>query len=203
MKDPDLIKVDYEKEENVPGYDSKHVPRRKERVDDARTLQLLKNLPAHFAQQVWLTVNVPEGTQSGKYFGTIDVLADGIVAGTVPLEIEVLDFDLLPPVIESGLYASTTWGPRWKAKSPELAFTEMKNLVEHGVTIVGLREYADDMKINRQVHWIKRGDIVLISIWPFKKDRGDIAVRYNHQQIAWLIKKGFIDRDWVAGEEMA
>ena len=57
-------------------------------------------------------------------------------------------------------------------------------------------------KLRSRRHWIKRGDIVLISIWPFKRDRGDIAVRYNHQQIAWLIKKGFIDKNWVTGEEV-
>ncbi len=147
LKNWELIKVDYKNEKNILGYDKNHIPTRKERPDDAKALQPIRNLPAHFAQQVWLTVNVPEQTACGKYFGKIEVLADGSAVGTISIEINVLDFRLRKAIIESGLYANTRWGPRWKAKSLELAFTEMKNLAEHGVTLVGLREYADDLKV--------------------------------------------------------
>lgn len=57
-------------------------------------------------------------------------------------------------------------------------------------------------KLRRRRYWIKRGDIVLISLWPFKRDRGDISVRYRYHQVAWLVKKGYIDEKWAAGEEM-
>ncbi|HDI85893.1 MAG: translation initiation factor 1A [Thermoproteota archaeon] len=56
-------------------------------------------------------------------------------------------------------------------------------------------------KLRGKRHWIKRGDIVLVSIWPFQRERGDIVVRYKRQQVEWLIEKGYLDRDWVYYEE--
>lgn len=57
-------------------------------------------------------------------------------------------------------------------------------------------------KLRRRRHWMRRGDIVLLSLWPFKRDRADISVRYRYHQVAWLVRKGYIDRKWAAGEEM-
>ncbi len=51
-------------------------------------------------------------------------------------------------------------------------------------------------KLRGRRSWIKRGDVVLVSVWPFNKSRGDIVVRYNQQQVAWLIEKGYIPEDW-------
>ncbi len=51
-------------------------------------------------------------------------------------------------------------------------------------------------KLRGRRSWIKRGDVVLVSIWPFNKSRGDIVVRYNQQQVAWLIEKGYIPEEW-------
>jgi len=56
-------------------------------------------------------------------------------------------------------------------------------------------------KLRGRRSWIKRGDIVLVSIWPFKKDRGDIVVRYRHQQVLWLVEKGYIPEDWAVYKE--
>ncbi len=56
-------------------------------------------------------------------------------------------------------------------------------------------------KLRGRRSWIKRGDIVLVSIWPFKKERGDIVVRYTHQQVNWLIEKGYIPKDWAFYKE--
>jgi len=56
-------------------------------------------------------------------------------------------------------------------------------------------------KLRGRRSWIKRGDIVLVSIWPFRKDRGDIVVRYTHQQVQWLVEKGYIPEDWALYKE--
>ena len=52
-------------------------------------------------------------------------------------------------------------------------------------------------KLRGRRSWIKRGDIVLVSIWPFKRDKGDIVVRYTRQQAQWLVEKGYIPEDWL------
>ena len=57
-------------------------------------------------------------------------------------------------------------------------------------------------KLRGKRHWIRRGDIVLVSVWPFKRDRGDIVVRYNRQQVEWLIEKGYLDRSWAMMEDV-
>lgn len=45
-------------------------------------------------QPLWLTVYVPEGTQSGHYQGTITVSGEGIAPQTLPLNLHVYDFTL-------------------------------------------------------------------------------------------------------------
>lgn len=52
-------------------------------------------------------------------------------------------------------------------------------------------------KLRGRRSWIKRGDIVLVSVWPFKKDRGDVVVNYTYQQAQWLVEKGYIPKDWA------
>ena len=56
-------------------------------------------------------------------------------------------------------------------------------------------------KLRGRRAWIKRGDVVLISLWPFQKTKGDIVVRYDRQQVEWLIEKGYVPRDWATLEE--
>lgn len=56
-------------------------------------------------------------------------------------------------------------------------------------------------KLRGRKGWVKRGDIVLVSLWPFQKSRGDIVVRYDRQQVNWLVEKGYIPKEWVSLEE--
>ncbi|MCS7102810.1 MAG: translation initiation factor eIF-1A [Candidatus Korarchaeum sp.] len=56
-------------------------------------------------------------------------------------------------------------------------------------------------KLRGRKGWVKRGDIVLVSLWPFQKSRGDIVVRYDRQQVNWLIEKGYIPKEWASLEE--
>jgi len=56
-------------------------------------------------------------------------------------------------------------------------------------------------KLRGRRSWLKNGDIVLVSIWPFKKDRGDIVVKYNRAQVQWLIERGYLDESWATMED--
>lgn len=56
-------------------------------------------------------------------------------------------------------------------------------------------------KLRGRKGWVKRGDVVLVSLWPFQKSRGDIVVRYDRQQVNWLMEKSYIPREWASLEE--
>jgi|GEM_PF-6204253 len=145
LNNPDLVKVDLLKQRNVLGYINP--PKRAERTDDAATLQPLKELPAEFAQQVWITAKVPSQTKPGLYRGNVAVMSGNSKLGVVPIEIEVLDFDLKESVLDSCLYVCSGWGPSATENSPVCAKTEMKDLAEHGIRYVGLWEHAQDMQL--------------------------------------------------------
>jgi hypothetical protein len=122
-------------------------PKRAERPDDAASLQPLKELPAEFSQQVWITAKVPSTTKPGIYRGNIAVMSGKSKLGVVPIEIEVLDFELQESVLDSCLYVCSGWGPSATENSPVCAKAEIRNLAEHGIRYVGLWEHAQDMDI--------------------------------------------------------
>ncbi len=46
--------------------------------------------------------------------------------------------------------------------------------------------------------WIKVGNIVLIEPWELSsEERGDIIYRYTRAQAGWLVRKGYLDRNWM------
>ncbi len=40
--------------------------------------------------------------------------------------------------------------------------------------------------------WLRPGDVVLVELWEFDKDRGDIIFKYNPSAIQWLKNKGYL-----------
>ena len=45
----------------------------------------------------------------------------------------------------------------------------------------------------RRRHWVRRGDVVLISPWDFQSEnRGDILFRYTQNQVRWLRKQNIL-----------
>jgi len=65
------------------------------RVADAETLQPF-SLRKGELKQIWLTLEAPRDAE-GRYTGTISVTVDGKPAGTIPLEVVVLPFELPDP----------------------------------------------------------------------------------------------------------
>lgn len=57
-------------------------------------------------------------------------------------------------------------------------------------------------KLRGRRHWMKPGDLVLVSIWDFQPDKGDVTVKYNRAQTEWLIKNKYITREWLEEEEI-
>jgi len=53
-------------------------------------------------------------------------------------------------------------------------------------------------KLKRRV-WIRKGDIVLVSPWDFQSDvKGDIIWRYKRNQSEWLMRKGYLRREFYS-----
>ncbi|MHA1651519.1 MAG: translation initiation factor eIF-1A [Candidatus Helarchaeota archaeon] len=43
--------------------------------------------------------------------------------------------------------------------------------------------------------WVREGDVVLVSPWPFQDDRGDIVHRYTRAQADWLERNGYLEME--------
>jgi len=40
--------------------------------------------------------------------------------------------------------------------------------------------------------WLREGNVVLIQLWEFDKNRGEIIFKYNPAQVQWLKRKGYL-----------
>ncbi|MBI2044894.1 translation initiation factor eIF-1A [Candidatus Pacearchaeota archaeon] len=40
--------------------------------------------------------------------------------------------------------------------------------------------------------WLRPGDIVIVELWEFDKNRGDIIFKYTPTQVSWLKNKGYL-----------
>ena len=40
--------------------------------------------------------------------------------------------------------------------------------------------------------WLRPGDVVIIELWEFDKNKGDVIFKYKINQIEWLKKKGYL-----------
>ncbi len=54
-------------------------------------------------------------------------------------------------------------------------------------------------RMRRRV-WIRENDVVLVAIWDFQPDKGDIIHRYDRSDIRKLVEKGYIPQEFL--EEM-
>ncbi|ASJ11221.1 translation initiation factor 1A [Thermococcus sp. P6] len=56
-------------------------------------------------------------------------------------------------------------------------------------------------KLRRRM-WTRVGDVVIVRPWPVQSDkRGDIVYRYTRTQVDWLLRRGKISQDFLAGGE--
>jgi translation initiation factor 1A len=40
--------------------------------------------------------------------------------------------------------------------------------------------------------WLRPGDVVIIELWEFDKEKGDVIFKYRPNQIEWLKKNGYL-----------
>ncbi|HUT26137.1 MAG TPA: hypothetical protein VM492_17525 [Sumerlaeia bacterium] len=158
LKDDDLIQVDHEKKANHVRLDfpdgrtewkcvSNEAPGQRGEfsadvcpIRDAKTLRPV-TVPKQTLKQFWLTVHVPERARPGKYTSRIKIRSGGRTLAKIPLELEVLPFDLGPNPLESSVYFH--WGSHLDLDGPgDAHFTrrnpaqyrwELENLLAHGI----------------------------------------------------------------------
>jgi translation initiation factor 1A len=43
--------------------------------------------------------------------------------------------------------------------------------------------------------WLRPGDVVVVELWEFDNNKGDIVFKYKQNQIDWLKEKGLIKKE--------
>ena len=56
----------------------------------------------------------------------------------------------------------------------------------------GLRRLCRLRGKMRRRHWVREGDIVLVSPWDFQHEKGDVLFRYTKNQVRWMREKGIL-----------
>jgi len=51
-------------------------------------------------------------------------------------------------------------------------------------------------KLRKRV-WINEGDIILVGLWDFSPDKGEVVYKYGRNEINKLIEKGFLSKEFI------
>lgn len=51
-------------------------------------------------------------------------------------------------------------------------------------------------KMRRKV-WISEGDLILVGIWDFSPERGEVVHRYSKQEIAKLLERKVVSKEFL------
>ena len=146
LHNPELAQVDLKAETNLKPYGKRGF---RKYPDDAAQIQPLPLLDARMTQQLWLTAQpVQKTVRPGIYRGAITLTSDTKNV-TVPLEVEILEFELSNSPIFHGLYINSNWG----SVTQERARIDMDNLLKHGCTRIQLVEREADL--GKVVGWMK------------------------------------------------
>ena len=125
----------------LPGQENFHLPIAEFPVRDAEELQPVALLPG-MRRYFWATLHLPEDARPGRYQGAITLLNQGKECARLPVTVEVLPFELLPPRdFLSSIYYKGQLGPNGAigagnyadSKNATQFLAEMKNLMAHGV----------------------------------------------------------------------
>jgi len=146
---------------------------------------LVKELPfdmeRHTLREIHLTVHVPEDARAGIYRGTITVSAANAPAKKLPVEIEVLPFKLRPLTRKVyGIYYRLGRA----LESPERLALELRDLREHGLTImypgISIRYEKEDDHIKIDYSEVRAG-LEALRKFGFK---GPIPIRTGFPSLA-------------------
>ena len=109
-------------------------------VRDASALQPL-TIDAGDNRQFWVTLHLPSDAQAGIYSADITLHKGERVVGVIPLQVEVLPFDLDQPKIDYSIYYRGKLNKDWpngsissEYKSKVQLLSDFQNLAAHGIS---------------------------------------------------------------------
>jgi len=121
-------------------------------IQDAAQLQPF-DMKGGTNQQVWITIRVPEESESGIYTGSLSLKTDQTDSVSLSLNVEVLPFDLEPSVIEYGLYYRGVLSESGligsERKTSEQYAAELRNMKDHGVLYPTIYQSPDSSKVGQ------------------------------------------------------
>nr|WP_245526423.1 translation initiation factor aIF-1A [Desulfurococcus mucosus] len=51
-------------------------------------------------------------------------------------------------------------------------------------------------KLRRRV-WISEGDIILVGLWDFSSDKGEVVYKYGRNEVNKLVEKGVVPKEFI------
>ena len=166
LKDDRLVRVDLEKKENYLRSTAEDGTETyllcsgptSENLEGVRPLDATEllpvDIPARTLKQFWLTVHIPADAAAGLYRGEVALAWEG-GARTIPLEVTVHPFGLLPSRLVYSIYyraklsqdGQPTIGSEYKSEEQYLA--ELKDFKAHGVLYPTNYHKYDEAKLRR------------------------------------------------------
>lgn len=136
-------------------------------------------------KQFMVTLHVPEGTQSGLYTGSIELLADGKTIGSIPVRAKVLPFDLPEPATNYNInkpFILSMYGTGGAQDHPRI----LKNLVDHNCKhLAG----TPNLTLNDEAQFVKEIEIVKkagASLRPLFFNGPGVGLRISGKQMTPL-----------------
>ncbi len=135
------VSAELDEQYALPGMENFRLNIRDFPIKDSMTLQPVRLAPGE-RRQVWATLQVPMDAVPGTYRGVVSLTNAGRAYAELPVVIEVLPFNLLPPDnFISSIYYKGQLGPNGSigagnyadSKNAEQYLAEMRNLKAHGV----------------------------------------------------------------------
>ncbi len=167
VRNPGLVALDHTSQRNRVVASPKAPPRTHKFfavADDAVDLQPL-SLPADFAQLVWLTIDASAEAQAGEHEYVIEVVQGDRTLASLPMQIDVLDFDLREPIITYSLYSVPQLGHEHHDRQD----VELTNLRRHGITHPLVRA-RDEAGVQGYLQAMKRHGFAVKDVFIFGFD---------------------------------
>jgi len=108
------------------------------------------------SRQYWLTLKAPADAVPGVYRGTVEVKSGDSVVAQLPLEVEILPFKLAASELTYSIFHRAYLDKIFKqgsvsseVRSESQYLTELRNLVDHGITKPNLYQLADSPMLDR------------------------------------------------------
>lgn len=124
-------------------------------VKDSKEL-LPFNVEPNSFKQVWTIIQIPKNARSSKYSGKLSIESDEINFSEIPINIEVLNFDLEKPNLQYGLYYHGKLRKNITKldcinKNFDQLKLELEDMKEHGVLYPTNYEYISNIDRNLKV----------------------------------------------------